>query len=61
MGSVQDFILLYLDWCESREMGSSGSPRLPTTMVESFSADLPPAIKRYWTESSFELCILLGE
>ena len=28
------------DWCESREMGGRGSPRLPTPMVESFSADL---------------------
>ena len=28
-------------------------------MMESFSADLPPAIKRYWTESHLELLILL--
>ena len=49
------------DWCESREMEGMGSPRLPTTIVESFSADLLPAIKSYWTESPFELHILLGE
>ena len=45
------------DWCESREMEGKGSPRLPTPMVESVSADLP-AIKSYWTESPFELRIL---
>ena len=49
------------DWCESRKMGGMGTPRLPTPMVESFSADLLPAIKSYWTESPFELGILLGE
>ena len=49
------------DWCESREMGGRGSVRLPTPMVESFSADLLPAIKSYWAESPFELLILLGE
>ena len=48
------------DWCKSREMRGRRSLRLPTPMVESFSADLL-AIKSYWTESSFELCILLGE
>ena len=30
-------------------------------MVESFSADLLPGIKTYWTELPLELCILLGE
>ena len=49
------------DWCKSREMGDRESLRLPTPMVESFSADLLPAIKCYWTESPFELCISLGE
>ena len=28
------------DWCESREMEGRGSPRLPTPLVENFSADL---------------------
>ena len=49
------------DWFESREMGDRGSPRLPTPMVESFSADLLPAINSYWIESPFKLCILLRE
>ena len=49
------------DWCKSREIGGRGSLRLPTSMVECFSTDLLPAIKSYWTESLFELCILLGE
>ena len=49
------------DWCESRKMGGMGTPRLPTPMVESFSADLLPVIKSYWAESPFELGILLGE
>ena len=49
------------DWCESREIEGMGSTRLTTTIVESFSADLLPAIKSYWTESPFELHILLGE
>ena len=30
-------------------------------MAESFSADLLPAIKSYWTELPFELCILLKD
>ena len=42
------------------EMGGRRSLRLPTPMVDSFSADLLPAIKNYWTEPPFELCILLG-
>ena len=49
------------NWCESREIGGKGSPILSTSMVESFSPDLLPAIKSYWTEPSFELCILLDE
>ena len=52
---------VFCDWCESREMGGRGSIRLPTPMVESFFADLLPAIKSYWTELPFELFILLGE
>ena len=46
------------DWCKSREMEGKESPRLSTPMVESFSADLLPVIKSYWTESPFELRIL---
>ena len=49
------------DWCESREMEGKGSPRLLTPLVESFSTDLLPAIKSYWTESPFILCILPWE
>ena len=49
------------DWCESREMGGRESQRLPTPMVESFSAGLLPAIKNYWTQSPFKLYLLLGE
>ena len=49
------------DRCESREMGCRGRSRLPTLMVESFSTDLLRAIKSYWTEPPFELCLLLGE
>ena len=49
------------DWCESREIEGMGSTRLTTTIVESFSADLLPAIKSYWTESPFILCILPWE
>ena len=45
-------------WCKSRELGGSGSPRFPTPMVESLSADLLPAIKSYWAESHLELFIL---
>ena len=48
------------DWCESRKMGGRGSPKLPTPMVESFFADLP-AIKCYWTESAFEMCMLFAD
>ena len=40
-------------------MGGRGSQRLPTSMVESFSTDLP-ARKIYWRELLFELYILLG-
>ena len=47
--------------CDSIKMEGRGSPRLPTQMVESFTADLLPAIKSYWTESPFELGILLGD
>ena len=61
MGSVQDSCCCICDWCESTEMGDRGSPRLPRPMVESFCADLLPAIKSYWTDSPFELYILLGE
>ena len=46
------------DWCESRKMGGRGSPKLPTPMVESFSADLP-AIKCYWTESRLRYKIVV--
>ena len=49
------------DWCESRETEGRESPRLLTPSVESFSADLLPAIKSYARELPFELCILLGE
>ena len=61
------------DWCESREKGGRWSPRLPTPIFSQtfqlskvieqsrlFSIDLP-AIKSYWKEPPFELCILLGE
>ena len=40
-------------------MRGRGSQRLPTSMVESFSTDLP-ARKIYWRELLFELYILLG-
>ena len=53
VGSVQDFV-----WCKSRELGDRRSPRVPTPMVESFSADFLPAIKSYWAESHLELFIL---
>ena len=36
------------DWCKSRVVGGRKSQRLPTQMVESFFADLLPAIKSYW-------------
>ena len=42
--------------CKSRELGGQGSPRFPTPMVESFSADLLPAIECYWTESHLKFC-----
>ena len=45
-------------WCKSRELGGRGSPRFPTPMVESFSADLLLAIKCYWAKSHLELFIL---
>ena len=32
-------------WCKSRKLGGRGSPGFPTAMVESFSADLLPALK----------------
>ena len=44
---------LYL-WCKSRELGGRGSPRFPTAMVESFSADPLPAIRSYWPETHLE-------
>ena len=43
-------------WCKSKELGGRGSTRLPTTMVESFSADFFPAIARYWAEPHLEFC-----
>ena len=46
-------------WCKSKELGGSRSARFPTPMVESFVADLLPAIKSYWTESHLELFISL--
>ena len=45
----------------NQEKWETGGPRLPTPMVESFSADLLPAINSYWIESPFKLCILLRE
>ena len=33
--------------CKSRELGDRGSPGFPTPRVESFSADLLPAIESY--------------
>ena len=47
--------------CDSIEMESRGESKITNTMVESFSADLLSAIKSYWTESPFELGILLGD
>ena len=43
MGSVQNFILLFCVWCESREFGSRRSSRFCciTTMVETFSDRVP--------------------
>ena len=41
---------------KSRELGNRGSPRFPTPMVESFSADPLPAIESYLTESHLEFC-----
>ena len=38
-------------WRKSRELGGRGSPRFSTSMMESFSTDLLPAIKSYWAES----------
>ena len=46
-------------WSKSRELAGKGSPRFPTPMMESFSADLLPTIKSYWGESHLELFILL--
>ena len=46
---------------KKRKTGSRESPRLPTSMVESFSANIFLAINSYRIESPFELCILLGE
>ena len=39
MGSVQNFVLLFCVWCESRELGSRGSSRFScvTPVVETFS------------------------
>ena len=53
-GSIRLFV-----WRKSRELGGRGSPRFPTSMMESFSTVLLPAIKSYWTESHLELFILL--
>ena len=43
VGSVQNFILLFCVWCESREFGSRRSSRFCciTTMVETFSDRVP--------------------
>ena len=49
------------DRSKSREIGGRGIPRLAPPMMESFSEDLLLTIKCYWTESSFKLCMLLGE
>ena len=46
-------------WCKSRELGGKGSSRFPTPTMESFSADLLPAIKGYWAELNLELFTLL--
>ena len=46
-------------WHKSRELRGRGSPGFPTPMIESFSAELLPAIKGYWVESHLELLILL--
>ena len=46
-------------WRKSRELGGRGSPRFPTSMLESFSTDLLSAIKIYWAETHLELFILL--
>ena len=59
-GVCPRFHLVALVIGELKEMGGRRSSRLPTPMVDSFSADLLPAIKNYWTEPPFELCILLG-
>ena len=46
-------------WCKSREMGGRGSPRFPTPMVESFSADHLPTKKvfgysRIWNSVKYQ-------
>ena len=41
--------------CKSRKLGGNGSSRFSTPMVESFSADLLPAIKSCWAELHLEL------
>ena len=44
------------DWYKFKRNGRQGESKVTNT-----PADLLPAIKSYWTESPFELCILLGE
>ena len=41
VGSIQDFILLFFVWCESRELGGRGSSRFScvTPVAEIFSSD----------------------
>ena len=46
-------------WRKSREIMGRGSPRFPTPIKESFSADLLPATKSYWTGWPLELCMLV--
>ena len=46
-------------WRKSRALAGRGSPRFLTQIMESFSADLLPAIKSYWEESHLKLFILL--
>ena len=45
--------------CKPRELGGRGSSRFSTPMVESFSADLLPAIKSCWAELHLKLFTLL--
>ena len=43
-------------WCKSKELGGRGSTRFPTSIVESFSADILAAIESYWKESHLKFC-----